>query len=302
VAVAVAENENSAASSRRGVRATGRLAAAGLAVAVAGAGVWGLSQATAPKPAPSAQDVPALSVRAAPVQPGSAVPADVRVTANATPVSDSPGVSAASSSAPSSSHQSSEAGSVSSLRQWSDRVAEATGIPVRALRAYGRAALAMRQTAPGCHLSWATLAGIGRVESDHGRYGGAVILPGGDESKPIVGVPLDGSGNVAAIGDSDGGALDGDVAHDRAVGPMQFIPSTWRKYASDGNGDGKGNPENVDDAALGAAHYLCVAGRDMATPAGWWSGLMSYNNSVAYGQKVFGLADTYAQEAKAALS
>ncbi len=237
-----------------------------------------------------------MSVRAVPVEPGSAVPDGVRVTAAA---SQTAARGSQTGSSDSRSHRTHE---VASLAEWGDRVSAATGIPVRALRAYGRAALAMHQAMPGCHLSWVTLAGIGRVESNHGRYGGAVVLAGGRESKPIVGVPLDGSGDVAAVGDTDRGSLDGDPAQDRAVGPMQFLPSTWRKYAADGNGDGKGNPQNIDDAALAAAHYLCVGGRDMAKPAGWWSGLLSYDHSVAYGQKVFGLADTYAHEARAALS
>ena len=122
----------------------------------------------------------------------------------------------------------------------------------------------------------------------------------GRPSKPIVGVPLDGSGGVQAIGDTDGGRIDGDPAVDRAVGPMQFIPSTWRKWASDGNGDGLGDPQQIDDAALAAARYLCAGGRDMASASGWWAGILSYNNSTEYAQKVFGLADGYAKGAQAA--
>ena len=91
---------------------------------------------------------------------------------------------------------------------------------------------------------------------------------------------------------------DGDASVDRAVGPMQFIPSTWRKWASDGNGDGLGDPQQIDDAALAAARYLCAGGRDMASPSGWWAGILSYNNSTEYAQKVFGLADGYAKGAK----
>jgi membrane-bound lytic murein transglycosylase B len=79
---------------------------------------------------------------------------------------------------------------------------------------------------------------------------------------------------------------------------MQFIPSTWRKWASDGNGDGLGDPQQIDDAALAAARYLCAGGRDMASPAGWWAGILSYNNSTEYAQKVFGLADGYAKAAQ----
>lgn len=186
------------------------------------------------------------------------------------------------------------------LDEWAKKVSRTTGIPARALHAYGNAELALRSAEPGCRISWATLAGIGRIESDHGQYGGAVLGADGRPSKPIIGVPLDGSSGVRAISDTDGGRFDGDPVADRAVGPMQFIPGTWRKWASDGNGDGLGDPQQIDDAALAAARYLCTGGRDMATPAGWWSGILSYNNSTEYAQKVFGLADGYAKGAQKA--
>jgi membrane-bound lytic murein transglycosylase B len=171
-------------------------------------------------------------------------------------------------------------------------------IPARALVAYGNAELVLRSVKPKCRLSWATLAGIGRIESHHGQYGGAVLGADGRPSKPIIGVPLGGSPGVKAIGDTDGGRLDGDPSTDRAVGPMQFIPSTWAKYASDGNEDGVADPRQIDDAAFAAARYLCANGRDMASASGWWSGILSYNNSIQYAQKVFGLADGYAKAAR----
>ncbi len=152
----------------------------------------------------------------------------------------------------------------------------------------------MRGSDPGCHVSWTTLAGIGRVESNHGQFAGAVLGEDGRPSKPVIGVPLDGSAGVRSIPDTDGGTLDGNPQLDHAVGPMQFIPGTWRKWASDGNLDGRADPQQIDDAALSAARYLCAGGRDLATAAGWWAAVFSYNNSVPYGQKVFGLADGYA--------
>ena len=131
------------------------------------------------------------------------------------------------------------------------------GIPARALVAYGNAELAMRASQAGCKLSWASLAGIGRIESNHGQYGGATLGADGRPSKPIIGVPLDGSPGVKAIGDTDRGPIDGDPTTDRAVGPMHFIPSTWSRWASDGNGDGAGDPQQIDDAAL-ATGRPCV--------------------------------------------
>ena len=76
------------------------------------------------------------------------------------------------------------------------------------------------------------VAAIGQVESDHGRYGGASVLANGMTAPSIVGLPLNGRGPVAAIHDTDNGVYDGDKVWDRAVGPMQFIPTTWAGWAS----------------------------------------------------------------------
>lgn len=273
---ATSETADTSTANRRGLVL--RLTAVVAVLAVGGAGVWLLTKTTAPRPSLTSADIPALQVTAANVQPGSAIPVSL-VAADPKPASRQP----------------------TSLTDWANRVTGATGIPEPALWAYGNAELAVRTTEPGCHLTWATLAGIGRVESDHGRFGGATILANGEESKPVIGVPLDGNG-VRDIPDSDHGRFDGDPVYDHAVGPMQFLPSTWLEYGADAIGNGVPDPENIDDAALAAARYLCAGGRDMGTPGGWWSGLMSYNDSDQYGQKVFGLADTYARQAAGALN
>ncbi|TPX02837.1 murein transglycosylase, partial [Schumannella luteola] len=135
---------------------------------------------------------------------------------------------------------------------WLDRTARATGIPERALAAYAGAAIVKAQTLPECALSWATLAGIGATESDHGRHGGSTLDQYGTATPGIFGVALDGDG-VALIPDSDGGAIDGDAEADRAVGPMQLIPEAWRNWHVDGGGDGVEDPQNIDDAVLAAA-------------------------------------------------
>jgi membrane-bound lytic murein transglycosylase B len=169
----------------------------------------------------------------------------------------------------------------------------ANGIPNVALNAYRVAAARMANADPGCGIDWSLLAGIGRVESNHGRFGGASLNPDGSTTPKIIGPPLDG-GQFAYIGDTDGGTWDGDSRYDRAVGPMQFIPSTWRAYAVDGDGNGTTDPTNINDAALGAAHYLCVAGGDLRTSAGQHRAVMAYNHSDSYVAEVLALAAAYA--------
>jgi membrane-bound lytic murein transglycosylase B len=182
------------------------------------------------------------------------------------------------------------------LAAWSEGIAERTDIPARVVLAYGTAERKMRALDPGCRISWATLAGLGRVESSHGEYGGAEVRPDGTLSKPIIGVPLDGHEGVLAIKDTDGGKLDGDPTWDRAVGAMQFVPATWHKWGMRASGDGRDpDPQNVDDAALTSARYLCGTGGDLSTPRGWWRGVLTYNKSVSYGRKVFSGADAYAR-------
>ncbi len=155
-------------------------------------------------------------------------------------------------------------------------------LPSAAMRAYRRAAGTLAKNDPGCRLPWTLLAGIGRVESDHGRYGGSVLGSDGVPRPAIVGVALNGKGPVAAIRDSDRGAFDGDKVWDRAVGPMQFIPTTWRSAGRDGDGDGRSTPNDIDDAALAAAGYLCSGGRDLSTDSGRASAIFSYNPSDYY--------------------
>jgi membrane-bound lytic murein transglycosylase B len=183
--------------------------------------------------------------------------------------------------------------------QWLARAAANTGIPARALQAYVAAAGTANDSAPACGIGWNTVAAIGLVESGHGTHGGGHLTAAGQASRPIIGPSLDGDG-FAAIADTDAGALDGDARWDRAVGPMQFIPSTWRYAGRDGNGDGKADPFNIDDAALSAALYLCAHGRDLTTGAGWTGAVYSYNQSDSYINQVRGQAGTYAEQAGAA--
>lgn len=153
------------------------------------------------------------------------------------------------------------------------------GLPATVLDAYQRAQAAVAQSDPGCHLPWQLLAAIGQVESGQAR-GGAVDAHGTTYT-PILGPVLDGNG-FANISDTDHGAYDGDPVHDRAVGPMQFIPQTWEHWGVDGNGDGVRDPNNVYDAALAAAHYLCADGRDLSNPQDMDRAILGYNHSQDY--------------------
>ncbi|WP_217252238.1 lytic transglycosylase domain-containing protein [Streptomyces sp. AC602_WCS936] len=154
-----------------------------------------------------------------------------------------------------------------------------SGIPATVLRAYRTAESAVGRTDPGCRLPWELLAAIGKVESGQAR-GGAVDRHGTTLGR-ITGPPLDGRG-FALIRDTDGGAHDGDTVYDRAVGPMQFLPSTWARWGADGNSDGRADPNNVFDAALAAGHYLCAGDRDLGRAADLDRALLSYNNSRTY--------------------
>ncbi|UYM06930.1 lytic murein transglycosylase [Solicola gregarius] len=151
----------------------------------------------------------------------------------------------------------------------------------------------MANAKASCKLDWTLVAAIGRVESDHGQYGGSQIDTTGDSDPKIIGIPLDGSNNTAAISDTDGGQLDGDSTWDRAVGPMQFIPSTWDLVGVDGNGDGVKSPHNIYDAALATAVYLCASDEDVSTEGGASEAVFSYNHSNDYVATVLAIADRY---------
>ncbi|HEY6424911.1 MAG TPA: murein transglycosylase [Pseudonocardiaceae bacterium] len=181
---------------------------------------------------------------------------------------------------------------------WATRMSRPSGIPQRALEAYANAHAVMAATRPDCHITWVTLAGIAEVESQHGTMGGRTLLPDGRPSSPIIGIPLNGAPGVKAIGDTDGGLLDGDKVWDHAVGPFQFIPSSWAVWRADAHGDGMTDPQNIDNAALAAAQYLCTDKRNLASGDGWLRAILSYNGSLDYAQQVYGFAQGYARSTR----
>ncbi|WP_261718088.1 lytic transglycosylase domain-containing protein [Streptomyces sp. FZ201] len=165
-----------------------------------------------------------------------------------------------------------------------------SGIPATVLDAYQQAAAKLQESKPGCNIPWELLAAIGHVESGHAR--GGKVDADGTTISPILGPQLNGNG-FANISDTDNGAYDGDSSYDRAVGPMQFIPSTWEWAGRDGNGDGKKDPNNVYDAALAAGHYLCRFGWDLSDARDLRSAILSYNNSTDYLNTVLAWLEHY---------
>jgi hypothetical protein len=165
------------------------------------------------------------------------------------------------------------------------------GIPATALTAYHNAADILGREQPACHIDWALIASIGRIESNHAR--GGYVDAAGTTREPILGPELNGQGGFAAIPDTDQGLLDTDPVWDRAVGPTQFIPATWRGYASDGNGDGKSDPNNIFDAALATGRYLCSGGFDLTNPDQLRGAIYRYNNSDTYVNTVILWAEAY---------
>jgi membrane-bound lytic murein transglycosylase B len=180
--------------------------------------------------------------------------------------------------------------------QWVTGVAEATGLPEAAVRAYGHATLRLGTEQPDCKLGWTTLAGIGQIESQHGTIGGRTLGDDGRSSTPILGPALDGREGFAAIRSTPESAnWHGDSTWDHAVGPLQFIPSTWARWASDGDRDGTSDPNDFDDAAYAAGRYLCADGHRLDSDD-WGRAIFSYNHSDDYVRSVHRSAVTYAAQ------
>jgi membrane-bound lytic murein transglycosylase B len=103
---------------------------------------------------------------------------------------------------------------------------------------------------------WYILAAVGKVESNHGQI----------------------------MGPSSAGAM----------GPMQFMPSTWETSGVDGDGDGVANVMDPEDAIPAAASYL----EDGGAPQDWYRALYSYNHADWYVKKVLAVAEAHRRLAK----
>ncbi|MCO1598833.1 lytic murein transglycosylase [Micromonospora sp. RHAY321] len=184
------------------------------------------------------------------------------------------------------------------LAGWAQQVGAKVGVPPAAMQAYGYAELVLAQTNRSCALSWTTLAAIGQVESGHGAANGARLGQDGKALPQIIGLPLDGQDGRMRIIDTDRGLLDRDNTFDRAIGPMQFIPTTWQEIGADADNDGAKDPHDLDDAALAAGNYLCKGGRNLSIPGDWWNAILSYNDVRRYAQDVFDTANRYGRASR----
>ncbi|MFF4344720.1 C40 family peptidase [Kitasatospora sp. NPDC001540] len=179
-------------------------------------------------------------------------------------------------------------------------VSSVAGIPPVLLSAYNNAVAHLPKLRPNCSgMTWSLLAAIGEVESN--QAAGSSIAANGDISPAIYGPALDGSGtggNTTAMYNASDAEkqLAGGSAYARAAGPMQFMPATWISEGQDGNGDGVRSPQNVFDATLTTATYLCGPGTaDLGKPEQLRSAILRYNHSQVYVDQVLGWKATYDQ-------
>lgn len=168
-------------------------------------------------------------------------------------------------------------------------------IPAVAYDAYQSASSRSPSVTASCDVEWVVLAGIAQVESRHGRLNDEhTVTEDGDVAPPIRGRQLDGTRGTQTIVDTDGGELDGDDEWDRAMGPLQFIPTTWGELGRDGNDDGTADPDNLYDASLTAVAHLCLREPgDYSDRGQLRRALIAYNASGRYADDVLGWIDRY---------
>lgn len=170
------------------------------------------------------------------------------------------------------------------------------GVPARLVPVYQSAA----RTCPAPPGWWGVLAAIGAHESGHGTANQSSVGADGTSTRAIYGPRLDGSGaggNTSPIFDTDTGRWDSDPEYDRAVGPMQFLPSTWARHGvrAPERGPGPSDPQNILDAIYSAAKYLCAAQGGAITDER--AAVRTYNASDAYVDAVLRAAGEFAARA-----
>lgn len=168
------------------------------------------------------------------------------------------------------------------------------GIPAIVLQAYAQAVNEVTTYVPNCTgMDWEILAAEAQVESS--QMAGHTIGSDGTITPPIYGPPLDGTDGNELIRDTGHDPLDGDSAYMRAIGPFQFLPTTWTAIR-DQMGVDLGDPQNIFDAAITAAVYLCGSGRNLSNPTQLSAAIFQYNHSDSYVALVESWITTFTQE------
>ena len=171
------------------------------------------------------------------------------------------------------------------------------GIPPIALTAYSSAVTEVTQYVPNCQgMTWEILAAEAQVESS--QMAGHSIAQDGTVTPPIYGPLLDGTNGNELIRDTGHDPLDGDSLFMRAAGPFQFLPTTWTSVRAR-MGVALGDPQNLNDASLTAAVYLCGSGRNLNGPAQLKAAIYQYNNADWYVSEIEGWITTFSNEGSA---
>ncbi|WP_020494966.1 NlpC/P60 family protein [Sciscionella marina] len=165
------------------------------------------------------------------------------------------------------------------FEDWVKQISGWLDIPERAMTSYAKATVTLNKQQPACHMSWVTLAGVGKQTTDHGRAGGGVGADG-TTAEPIGNVKLrDFFGKV--------------VSKSAARGPMQLTGAQWKQYGGSANGTGKGDPESFDDAVLAAGKTLCADGADLADGGAWWRAVSRIDEAPLFLHRVLATATVY---------
>jgi cell wall-associated NlpC family hydrolase len=167
----------------------------------------------------------------------------------------------------------------SEFDEWASKTSQWLDIPLRAMTGYAKATVTLTKEIPGCHLSWVTLAAVGKVTSDHGRAQGGHVADTGAMDKALGTIEVRDFYNKV-------------VSTANAAGPMQLSPSIWGKYKASANGS---NPDvqNIDDAALSTGRALCADGHDLSQGQTWWDSVSALQSSPLFLHRTLATVNVY---------
>ncbi len=167
----------------------------------------------------------------------------------------------------------------SEFEAWASKTSLWLDIPLRAMTGYAKATVSLTKEIPGCHLSWVTLAAVGKVTSDHGRANGGHLGSNGVMDKPLGTVEVRDFYNKV-------------VSTANASGPMQLSPALWGKYKTSAS-SAKPDPQNIDDAALTTGRALCADGHDLSRGQTWWDTVAELQSAPLFLHRTLATVNVY---------